>query len=145
MSITNLHYNGKRCSGGFSLFELMFAIGLLAVTVFALTTLMGTAVKVNAQDAAYTLGTQEAQRELERIKTSVRTANDFLALSSAPKAFVSYDNRFIYEVTVEEDTSSLKYVAVTVYRSKTAGSNPAGAEESAGDKVIKIGTYMMRP
>ncbi len=136
--------NNKNSRAGFSVFELIFAVGLLALVGFALTTLLATASRVNAQDAMLTTASQAAQRELERIKNTVKTSNDFLALASTPKAFVSDDPRYIYQVTVEEENSSLKYVGVNIYPAMTVGA-ATDPETAAGKRIIRIGTYLMRP
>ena len=139
-------------SFGMSLLELIFGISLFTVVAFTLTGIMISTSKMALQDEALTLSTQHAQRILESIKGSMKSADSFLTLSSTPKTFFEDDPRFIYEIEIEEEvnTPSVKYAAVSFYAAlpyDTTGPSPQPPDPEilAGKRIIKLGTYIIKP
>ena len=131
---------------GVSLPEVLIALVVLAFITMSVSGMFFSTAKMEKKDQAITEASHVAVTRLEAIKQRVKSADDFNNLISISYFDLPDNYAFVYAVDVEEITTSVKYVGVTVYHRNLKEDDPEpDVSQPALGRVVKMGTYIRKP
>lgn len=153
MKITSTHLRRSRRSGGFTLLEVIFAMGILAIGLLAVAALLPVAAIQQKRALDDQLGTSFGLSALSTIKAAGRTAFSGTLYSSSTAApyrdvpllpaYTLTDPNKVFEYRVcysIENTGGPMNVAVFVYRKPTNGTvvNPVIKQNTTTTDKIQV-------